>query len=350
MSLITQMLNDLDKRKASAEEELPMFGDVRPLARSRSPLYSAALLLLLVIVAAGIGAWAWSRYRNLGEKAPVKQMIAAKPLPKETPLTIQANPASTETPAPALSAPQSSRATVAAKGVETKQVGIALRMDSTIKNPAKGDTQGKPMPKPSPDQVASFKIINPQQQSDNFYRQAVALVQKSQTTKAQEALRLAIRSNPANHDARQLLAGLLSDTGRHTEAAALLRDGLKYDIGGISLALAKVQLASGSTEEALSTLENGLSAAEVDAEYHAFLAALLQKQGRHDEATQHYIMALKSDPAMPHWLIGVGISLMARNKMKDAEEAFQRAIDTGELSPEVAQYANQQLKLILQQR
>ena len=51
---------------------------------------------------------------------------------------------------------------------------------------------------------------------------------------------------------------------------------------------------------------------------------------------------------MPNWLIGVGISLQAENKLNDADLAFQRALDTGELSPEVAQFANQQLRQIRQ--
>jgi MSHA biogenesis protein MshN len=74
----------------------------------------------------------------------------------------------------------------------------------------------------------------------------------------------------------------------------------------------------------------------------------LQEQGHHDEAIKHYITALRSNPSMPNALIGVGVSLRAQNKMNDAAEAFQRAIDTGELTPEVAQFAAQQLKQIRQ--
>jgi hypothetical protein len=40
--------------------------------------------------------------------------------------------------------------------------------------------------------------------------------------------------------------------------------------------------------------------------------------------------------------------LQATDKKNDAAEAFQRAIDTGELSSEVVQFAEQQLKVLRQ--
>ena len=114
--------------------------------------------------------------------------------------------------------------------------------------------------------------------------------------------------------------------------------------------LARVQVANATKEEALVTLEQGLLNSGDNAEYHAFVAALMQNQGRHDEAAQHYITALRRDPSMPTWLIGAGISLQAKNQMSDAAEAFQRALDTGELTAEVAQFASLQLKQMRQQR
>ena len=164
-------------------------------------------------------------------------------------------------------------------------------------------------------------------------------------------MRQAIDINPTNYSARKLLAELLVDTGRNAEAEALLLDGLEIlpGDGGFSMVLARLQVANGAKEEALSTLEQGMSSAGYDAEYHAFVAALLQDKGRHAEAIEHYIIALRSNPSMPDWLLGVGISLQAENKINDAAAAFQRAIDTGELSVEVVQFANQQLKHIHQQ-
>jgi MSHA biogenesis protein MshN len=118
----------------------------------------------------------------------------------------------------------------------------------------------------------------------------------------------------------------------------------------LPMLLARAQVAGGKTTEALATLEQGLATAGDAADYHAFYAALLQKQGRHDQAVNHYITALRSDPMQPNWLIGVGISLRATNRLNDAAEAFQRAISSGELTPQVAEFASQQLSQISPRR
>jgi MSHA biogenesis protein MshN len=211
--------------------------------------------------------------------------------------------------------------------------------------------QVKPEPRSLDGQPQTVKIVSPKQRSENFYRQAISLLQQSRLTEAKQTLKQAIGADAANHDARLLLAELLVDANNNSEAAALLRNGLELAPGdsGLSMALARVQVANAAKGQALATLEQGLPNAGDNPEYHAFVAALMQTQGRHDEAAQHYITALRSDPSMPNWLVGAGISLQAGNQMRDAAEAFQRAIDTGELTVEVAQFAGQQLKWIREQ-
>jgi MSHA biogenesis protein MshN len=412
MSLITQMLKDLDKRHATAGEEQPVFVDVRHSPRRRLGNYGPMALLALVVVAAGTGVWVWSQYHKPGAQPPAaQQVVAANTAPKANPVPVQPAPAnesvssppappapspaqpvpvteptsaeavskpaepptvtrqtakpevvavrkgSTGTPAVTSAAPEG-KTRVAGKQATTKSAAtkpsavIAMTNENVAGDSEKVPSQDKPMSKPQSDQESSFKVVSPQQRSDNSYRQAILLMQQSRDTEAQDALRQAISANPANHDARHLLAVLLADAGRNADAEALLRDGLSLAPGqsGFSIALARMQIADGAREDALSTLEKGLATAGDDAEYHAFLAALLQNRGRHDEAVQHYITALRSNPSNPNWLMGVGISLKATNKMNDAAEAFQRAIDTGELTPEVAQFADQQLKEIRQQR
>jgi MSHA biogenesis protein MshN len=244
------------------------------------------------------------------------------------------------------SKPKAAEAPAPAKPVAVAKAPKEPAMDSEVVK------QVKTTPKSYDSQAASFKVVSPLQRSDNFYKQGVSLAQQSRPADAQRALRQAIGANPENHPARQMLAGLLVDAGRNAEAVALLQDGLVLAPGhsGFTMALARLQVAAGTETQALATLEQGLPGAGDDPEYHAFYATLLQNQGRHAEAAQHYITALRSNPAMPFWLIGVGISLQAENKLPDAAEAFQRAINTGELSPQLTQFASQHLDQIRQVR
>jgi len=189
------------------------------------------------------------------------------------------------------------------------------------------------------------KRFSPEQQSDNLYKQAITQLQQGQGTEAKKSLRLALEVNPNNVKARQMLVDLLVEAGSAEEASALLRDGLRMspEQAGLSMSLARLQLETGNTQAAMTTLEQGLKSAGDEPQYHAFYAVLLQRATRHDEAVSHYLVALRSDPMMPNWLVGIGISLQALGKNADATEAFQRARDGGMLSPQLAQFVEQKL-------
>lgn len=337
MSMINEMLKDLDKRHAAGGEDRQMTAGVLLATPARRGYGRLVLQFVLVALVAAVGTSAWIHYRKTGVMPPAVQVAAPAPAPSPAPASASA-PRDADAPA---GAPQGARPATAAMLAGKASTGSAGEVL----------VQVKPEPRPLDGQPQTIKIVSPKQRSENFYRQAVSLLQQSRITEAKQALKQAIGADAANHDARLLLAELLVDANNNSEAAALLRNGLELAPGdsGLSMALARVQVANAAKGQALATLEQGLSNAGDNPEYHAFVAALMQTQGRHDEAAQHYITALRSDPSMPSWLVGAGISLQAGNQMRDAAEAFQRAIDTGELSVEVAQFAGQQLKWIREQ-
>jgi MSHA biogenesis protein MshN len=90
----------------------------------------------------------------------------------------------------------------------------------------------------------------------------------------------------------------------------------------------------------MADLESGLPSAGGSPDYHGFYAALLQRAQRHDEAVAQYVIALRGDPAMPTWLVGIGISLQALNRPPEALAAFQRARDGGRLSASLQDFVN----------
>ena len=344
MSLINKMLNDLDKRHATAKGEQPLFGDVRhsPSRRLGSPI----LILVLVVAAAGLGALAWSQFNKTRSQAPAEHLAASETIPKpaEPPVVIQqvAQPEVASTRRD----DEVNRAAAKSAAIEKARKKESGKKESS--QVAMSPHEDKP--KSHIEKESSFKVISPQQQSNNLYLQAISQMQQSRDAEALDSLAKSIRANPANHNARQLSAILLADAGRNKEAQALLQDGLEISPGhsDFSIKLARLQFADGAKDKAFATLERGLPKAGNDAEYHAFFAALLQNQGRHDEAVQHYITSLRNNPSNPNWLIGVGISLKAIGKKNDAAEAFQRALNTGELGAKVAQFAEEQLKTIRQ--
>ncbi len=69
---------------------------------------------------------------------------------------------------------------------------------------------------------------------------------------------------------------------------------------------------------------------------HGLLAMALQQQGRHDEASTHFLAALRSDPGMPGWLIGVAQSWKSLGMHVQAREALERALQSKRLSAELS--------------
>ncbi len=352
MSLLNKMLNDIENRQAPVGATQPASGNLyqtrSPRPRSYSPLISAGLVA--VVVVAGIGIVIWSQSHHSDAHPPVAQVDALNNLPIPNSLSLKQELVSIAKPliASSVSSAQHEQAKKPAMSMFEKSA-----VGATSNKPANSKVDDNIWTSSSaPSTPSSFKVVNPQQQSDNLYLQAISLLQQSRAAEAQQTLRQSLLANAGNHSARQLLANLLADSGNGAEAETLLHEGLKSapKHSGFSVALAHIQFTQNRKEEAIATMEQGLNAAGDDAEYHAFLAGLLQNQGRHPEAIQHYITALRSNPSMPNWLIGVGVSLQATNKKNDAAEAFQRALDTGELSTEVAQFSDQQLKLIKQER
>lgn len=244
-------------------------------------------------------------------------------------------------PAPAAARADSATPPPVAQGV-TKKPSNSLAQAALPLAADHATALAAPATSPAPQ---SSKRFNPQQQSDNLYKQAVIQLQQGHGNEARQSLRQALQTNPNHLKARQTLAGLLIEANALTDAAALLREGLQLapQETGFSMSLARLQLENGDTAASLATLEKGLPHAGDEPQYHAFYAVLLQREKRHDDAVKHYLVALRSDPGMPTWLVGIGISLQAQGKDADAAEAYRRARDGGMLTPQLTQFVEQRL-------
>jgi MSHA biogenesis protein MshN len=195
---------------------------------------------------------------------------------------------------------------------------------------------------------AAIKTVTPQQKSENHYKQALSLLQQGRVSEARDALAQSLEEDPFNHNARQTLVGLLVDSRHAADAIAVLQEGVRIapEQSGFAMALARLQVEAGDRAAGLQTLERDVKYAGDDAEYHAFYAALLQRENRHDEAVSHYLIALRGDPANTSWLVGVGISLQEQGKFSDAREAYERARMIGDLTPELSAFVDQRLRQI----
>ena len=135
-------------------------------------------------------------------------------------------------------------------------------------------------------------------------------------------------------------------TKNKTTLRALMQEGLQHDLKHTNLAmlLARVQVGRNELAQALDTMQKSLPYAQKQAEYQAFVAALLQRQNRHKEAIIQFQHALQLSPQSGVWLMGLGISLRADQRNAEARDAFNRAMESNNLNTELQTFVTQQLK------
>lgn len=156
----------------------------------------------------------------------------------------------------------------------------------------------------------------------------------------------ALRLDPGYGIARQMLAALLVEANQVAEAETVLVDALHETPADprVAMALARIQVSRGALDEALATLRKAEAAGASSAEYQAFVATVLQRLSRHDEAIVRYAAALQSAPNSGVWLMGIGILLQAEGRYAEAREAFRRARDAENLSPELIAFVDQRMR------
>jgi MSHA biogenesis protein MshN len=185
------------------------------------------------------------------------------------------------------------------------------------------------------------------QRAENEYGRALASLQDGRMTEALASLQAALRIDPGHDAARQTLVGLLVEAKRFDDAMRELEGGLARDPRQPALAmlLARLQIERGGSgiETLMRSLPYAGSATEESAEYHAFLAGALQRQGRQREAAEQYQEALRTMPGNGVWWMGLGISLQADKRNGEALDAFQKARASGALNAELQAFVQQRI-------
>lgn len=384
MSLINKMLQDLDARGGSSDgalrqQQLHAVGSERG---DTSKLLIGGVLLGLGVLGAA-GAYGWHYWQTQGapqqSTAPValKQPVApAQVAPVPAASAGQAAVAEVVA-APAAAAPASAAAEVvspAGSAVPAREKAVAsptsaaqvsappapapaprsaVRVDPAATDAAPATTRAERKAARlaaarSTEEAAQAGSIthnlSPKLMAENTYRRGLVALQEGRINAALTDLERALEIDPRNEAARQTYISLLLENKRNDDAVRQLRLALGLDPRqpGLAMVLARLQLEKGGP--ALQTLLTTLPYVSNNAEYHAFLAGVLQREQRHGEAAQHYRDALQTAPQNGVWWMGLGISLQADNHLPEAREAFRRARAANGLSAELLAFIDRKIE------
>lgn len=359
MSLINQVLKDIDQRQAGATLETPIDANVATVADSRggsdvTRRLTILSLVTLVMAVVAIGLWWWRGVRDNTAivantvAASAAAVSAAPAAPTEVPPTPAAADATVIPPAaappPSPDAPISDGSRAALEGL----AGVTSDWSKTMAPPEASGAPGAEAaraPNAKPPAAVVSKVASSAQVSDSLLKRAEQAFRGDRLSEGQQLLRQALSRNPQNHAARELLAQVLIDVGRVDEAERRLTEGTQIAPERKEFVLPLVGLKQRNGDEigALALLEASIGRFDGDPEAHAYLAALLQRQARHAEATNNYVLALRKFPTTARWLVGLGVSLQAQGMRQAAIDSYENALATGTLEPALETFTEDRL-------
>lgn len=362
MSVINQMLVELERRRASGAELNRIPNHVRALSGAPAASHNAKPLVMAVVLAAAVLAvawWWWNPGRQVVTVAPTP--VAEKPRPvaaltpdQEAVETIAHRMSLDLEHVPEPANPQQESA-VSGGGVSTAAV-IAQEPRPVAPKPAvppAAPARTAPMATKAAEVAAPRAEISkqvreptPQQRADAEYARGVNALHQGRSGEARSAFESALGAFPAQHAARQALVGVLLDSRQYAEAERILQEGLDLAPSqyGFAMALARLQVEQGDLDAGVKTLARSIDYAGSSPEYAAFYAGLLQRQQKHTEAVDMFQRALKSRGNSGIWLLGMGLSLDALGRSAEAQEAYRRAKASGNLPGDLAAFADQRLR------
>ena len=363
MSLINQVLNELESRGVNVPLGEATIRAVPPRKQPHVLRYAFVAVLALMLLA--LAKWYSGRTET---PAPGSAIIAAPvyvaALASSSVISASAPEASSPVSSDAVAAPTSGmsrvlNAPLLSADRRDKPLLVVQSEESPVAAPdVRKIARNKPQhtfdretenADTSPEGIADnlqLKKVSPQQRAENEFQKANLAVQEGRTNDALAGYEAALLIDSSHKAARRAWVGLLISLKRNDDAERVLEKGIKRDPKDISFSMlmARLQVERNDLSLALETLQKTLPYAENQPDYQAFLAALLQRQSRHEEAITHYQIALKLAPGNGIWLMGMGISLQALQRKEDARDAYQRALATNSLSPQLQAFVQQKLK------
>jgi MSHA biogenesis protein MshN len=342
MSVINQMLQDLDRRSAMAGGEAPYVAHhlkvVDPGHKGREWFWRLVAALLLAALA-----WVgWVAYQLQPRTLATERAFRAADQARSGPIVAVAVAAAAPAPAPAPAAPAAPVPEMKPVVQEAKPPEPAERKRS----PAKAVT--KPL-KEVQGTVSKREITKTAGDvADAHFRRAAQFLNQGRVSEAEAQLALALKADAAHVPARQAYVALLLELRRVADARDLLREAavaVNPAHAPFTLALARIHAEQQDYAGALGVIDSAGTAAQ-GAEFQSLRAVVLQRLGRHAEAAAAYQQALRSGPQHAATWMGLAISLEALGHRAEAAQAYRRALGAGALAGEAKEYAEARVKAL----
>ncbi len=371
MSLVNQMLRDLEARHAPERGGEAVLQDLSVSAAGSQRAISGAVYLVIGMVLAGVailGGWYWMQQNERAFPVPMRaeavqepvtlQQRSPTPEPMEDVVRQEVKQAISVTPPSVVieeSKRQRTNSAIAENEPEKKnpKITIAPPQKQAVVEPAIESApvdRSKPVvpTPPPPKKPVLERIDRPRSRGEVAqaeFLKGTDLIAKGRINAAHAAFTKALELDPNHLQAREVWVALLLRGGETDRAERLLREGLKLQPKAFSLArmLARLLAERGAVTQALGVLERTVPPVTADPDFYGLLAALYQRSEQHARAVAAYRRVLAIVPDKAVWWMGMGISLEKLQRQDEAVQAYRRARATGGMSSQVNGYINSRL-------
>ena len=188
--------------------------------------------------------------------------------------------------------------------------------------------------------------VSPQQQLEQRYQQIQQVLVQSNIREAITQLHLFVGDFPEFLQARETLVALLIKENDLQRANNVLMVGMNKTPNHAPFIKLKSHILAeqGKVDAAINLLQNSAALFTEDTEYFALLAVLYQEQGQFIKAARIYNQLTKIEPQKTIWWVGLGMALENAGKKNAAKEAYQRAYNSSETTPDLVKFLAGKIK------
>ena len=360
MSLMNDMLRDLDKRQApdrSQQVEAQGYGALTQKAPSHGGRTVLILLSVIIVMLLLLAMSWWYLQTRVQDRVPeqgsiqrIAESTAEVKTPAEKPSEVITNTATKPKPSPE---PKRTSIIVVqptpSQPVDTEEESVAEPIAKAPEAPATPQLKpkSKPVLKAKPKKkISKVVVLSPEQQDEKAANLATKMLQSGETEKASRYLYQFIDQHSVDAQSRAVLVSHLINNHQMTAADQLLNSTDISQSSHLRRLRAHWYSANNQPDEAIAILNSAVPEVETDTEYHVLLAALYQRQGYGTEAVARYAELIRYNPDMPDWWVGMAIGLDRSEQYSSAAKAYQKALQMDGLRTELAAFAKQRLETL----
>lgn len=189
-------------------------------------------------------------------------------------------------------------------------------------------------------------VLSPKALDQQNAESAVTLFKQRNERKAYRQLFDFIATHDYDLKSRSVLAGYLLQDGRLAEAGDVLVTAPVEQDADLRQIKARWLLATGDEAMAMHTLSSNLPELEVHPDYYALLASYYQQFGYPEKAAEVYSLLVQYDASAAKWWAGLGLALDSSERFADAAQAYRQALQLPGLNRPVFDYITARMQVL----